>query len=280
MLAGLAGMAGPVIGPNSTMREVIRALNLETSLQLLLDAGDANSYDGSSQTWTDLSGNGNHFYRGSGSGSDAADPTFNGVAGRQSGSDYFGHDGGDWFTLAAGAAPAWQSALHKSGGAFTILQWAYVGNLTGLAPGQAGFGCGDNLSATDGAHAFSFSNSGTTQNAISVSVVNAVGSIWGGKSTIVVGNNAWQMIAVSLTVGSNPIRFAINGATEDINSAASGTPSSTDSQAGLVIGAVAPDGHAKAISGCRLAVQCLWTRALSATELVAVFNATRSKFSI
>lgn len=263
-----------------TMLSAIQRAGLTTSLELCLDASDIDSYDGTSQTWADVSGNGNNFYRGTTSSSQATDPTFNGVAGRQSSADYFSHDGGDWFTLAAGSPPSWQSTLHKSAGVFTILQWAYVGNLTALAPGQAGLGCGDSLSAADGSNAIAFTNSASTQNALSLGINNATTLIWGAKSTILVTNNAWQMLATSVDVASDPIRFAINGTTEDVNSAASGTPSTSASPVPLVIGAVAADGNSKVINGCRLAAHCLWTRALSAAELVSIFNLTRSKFGV
>ena len=71
--------------------------------------------DGSGQTAYD-------FYRGAGSGSASDDPTFN-SAGSAS---YFSFDGGDFFTLVAGAtSTAFLKNLHKSGATFSIEVWFY-----------------------------------------------------------------------------------------------------------------------------------------------------------
>jgi hypothetical protein len=77
---------------------------------LVLDAGDAASYDGSAQQWNDLSGGGNHFNRGSTNGADATDPTFVGTAGRLSQGEYFSFDGGDFLTPVG--APTFDDAWH------------------------------------------------------------------------------------------------------------------------------------------------------------------------
>ena len=67
------------------------------SLNLCLDAGDIRSTDGSSQTWTDLSGTAN-FVRGATGSAGADDPTFNGTAGSANDTTYWSFDGGDQFT--------------------------------------------------------------------------------------------------------------------------------------------------------------------------------------
>ena len=271
-------LIGPYSFPAGTLLAALQRLGLTNNLQVCLDAGAAASYDGSSQTWTDLSGNGNHFYRGTTSGSDATDPTFNGTSGNQTSSEYFSYDGGDRFKLSI-AIPAWQSAMHQPGAVFTMLQWAYVGNLTALAPSQAGFGCGDAVAAADGRFV-SFSNSASTQNALSIGITNDTVAAFGNKSTILVTNNAWQMVAVSVDTGGNAINFAVNGTTETRSSAQSQSLTSTASPSPLVIGAAANDGTASAINGCRIAATAIWSRALSTTELTNIFTATRARFGV
>lgn len=279
MIPGIGAAHIPALHAGSTMREIIHALGLTTSLQVLLDAGDSASYT-SGQTWTDLSGGGNSFYRGSGSGSDSADPTFNGTAGGRSRNDYFSYDGGDQFTLAQ-SAPSWQSGMHKSAGKFTIIQWAYVGNLTALAPTQNGFGCGDATSSSDGKDAITFSCSASTQNALSVAVADASGvAVVGNRSTILVTNNSWQMVAAAVDVAAESILFAVNGTTETRANVGTASASAANSHVPLVLGAVAADGYSTPINGCRLAVNLIWTRALSATEIKAFFNASRAKFAV
>lgn len=258
----------------------LRNLGLTTGLQVCLDVGDLNSYSGTGQTWNDLSGNGNHFYLGSGSGSDSADPTFNGVAGRKTTSDYFSYDGGDRFTLAQ-SAPSWQSGMHKAGGKFTILQWAYVSNLTGLAPSQAGFGCGDNTSSSDGRDAITFSNSGSRQNALSIAVQSGTSAVVvGAVSTLLLTNNAWQMIATALDIDAKTIVYAVNGSTESPANVGSASPSSTNSHVPLVIGDDAAGGDAAAITGCRIASTAIWTSNLNETQLKSIFGATRGRFGV
>lgn len=258
-------------------------LGLLTNLKVCLDAGDPNSYGGSGQVWKDLSGNGSDFNLGSGSGSDGADPTYTPSGNGGTYREYFAYDGGDRFTLAQ-SAPSWQSGLHKAGGKFTILQWAYVGNLTGLAPSQAGFGCADNTSASDGKDAINFSNSSSTQNALSLTVTNstggASGTVAGAKSTLTVTNNAWQMIAGGLDVDAKTIVFAINGSTETPANQGTATVGTTDSHVPLVIGAAAADGLASAINGCRIAAFALWTTKLTDTQLQSIFSATRGRFGV
>lgn len=259
--------------------ETLRKLRLLDNMQLCLDAGDRLSFEGGADTWRDLTGNGNHFYLGSGTGSDSADPTHNGVAGRRTGGEYFVHDGGDRFTLAQ-SAPAWQSAMHKTGAVFTILQWVYVATLSGLSPSQAGFGCGDSVSSVDGRY-LSFGNSGSTQNALSLGIADETGSAaFGNKSTILVTNAAWQMVAVSVDIAAAAIVFAVNDTTEVRSPAVNTALSASDSAVPLVIGALAADGTAAVISGCRIAASAIWARALTTTELVKIFNATRARYGV
>lgn len=111
-----------------TLLGILTRLGLTGSLQLCLDAGDILSY-ASGQQWTDRSGNGNHFNRGTTSASEAADPTFNGTAGNLSESEYWSFDGGDLFqeTAAQTFADGWM----QDGSKFTLLSLVY--------PPSAGF---------------------------------------------------------------------------------------------------------------------------------------------
>jgi hypothetical protein len=272
-----------MVGARGTsLINTLKNLDLTTNLQVCLDAGDLNSWPGSGQVWKDLSGNGNDFNLGSSSSSDSADPTFNGVAGRKSTADYFSYDGGDRFTLAAASPPSWQSGMHKAGGKFTILQWAYVGNLTGLAPSQTGFGCGDAANSSGPTDYIAFTNSATTQNALSIAVTNGANAgVVNAKSTLLVTNNAWQMISVAIDVDTRAILFGINETTETVASVGSASPSSADSHASLVLGAISGNGDAPVpINGCRIAATAIYTSALSASNLTSIFNASRDRFGV
>lgn len=118
-------------GNGRTLIDVITSASLTTNLQLCLDAGDSGSYNAAVQTdkWLDRSGNGYDFYRGSGTGSDAADPTFNGAAGYPS--SFWSFDGGDYFTYDA-ANETWMQNLHKNSAAFSVVIFSYGASTSNL----------------------------------------------------------------------------------------------------------------------------------------------------
>lgn len=79
-ISGQVGVSGNVGFPSVTtvpLIDIITNLGLEGNLVYCLDAADPNSYSGTGQTWSDVSGNGNDFFRGETSGSESKDPTFN-----------------------------------------------------------------------------------------------------------------------------------------------------------------------------------------------------------
>jgi hypothetical protein len=96
MLPMLATPASP--SARHDVKTCIALCGAQDGLQMILDAGSDSSYDGSSQTWTDDTGNGNDFWRGSSSSSQSIDPTFNGTVGRRSENEYFSSNGDDLFT--------------------------------------------------------------------------------------------------------------------------------------------------------------------------------------
>lgn len=276
MLPGL--VAQPRAGASSSMREIVHALGLTSGLKVLLDAGDNASYDGSSQTWTDLSGGGYSFLRGTTSGAEGSDPTFNGTAGGRSANDYFSHDGGDLFTLNQ-AAPSWQSDMHQSGALFTMLFWNYVNNISSLAPTQNFVGAGDALSAASAASAISFTASGSSLRHLSFSVNNETTLVGGGASTLAVNNNAWNMIGVALDMAAGDITFQINGSSETI-SASFTSPSAVSSHTPLRLGALAADAYGAVSNGCRSSFAGIWSSVLTSTQRGNFWQATRGKFGL
>jgi hypothetical protein len=90
-----------------------------SDLVLCVDAGSAESYPGSGQTWSDLSGEGNDYYLGTGSGSDAGDPFFNGSAGGLSLNEYFSMAVGDLFSPVS--ATTFDDNWHHNGATWTVL---------------------------------------------------------------------------------------------------------------------------------------------------------------
>lgn len=103
--------------------DIINELGLETGLGPCLDAGDLASYDGTSQSWVTRSPNPGSFYRGSGSGSDGADPTFVGTAGEPDA--YFQFDGADYFSETS-TLQIWGDTAHQNNGSITVLAVVYA----------------------------------------------------------------------------------------------------------------------------------------------------------
>ena len=100
--------------PEANFYQDIVDASLTSGLQLCLDAGSASSYDGSSQKWLDLSGNGQDFFRGADGSATTDDPTFNGSAGGLSSSEYFSLDGGDFFRYDAANTAAMNGVHHNN----------------------------------------------------------------------------------------------------------------------------------------------------------------------
>jgi hypothetical protein len=122
MLPGMTPIIKPLFRVSAS--KALQMLGLTASL--VLDAGDIASYDGTSQTWVDVSGNGNNFYRGATSGAEASDPTFTGVAGALTAAESFSFDGGDWFVPTG--SPTFDDALHHAGAKWTTIALFYNAN--------------------------------------------------------------------------------------------------------------------------------------------------------
>ena len=266
----------PAMAPVSPTKliDVLTQLGLLTNLQLCLDAGDSASYSGSGQTWSDLSGGGVDFVRGATSSSESSDPTFNGVAGNQSGNEYFSYDGGDLFTI-AGTVPTWVSNLHKDNATFTIIEWIYANGISSNAQIYGEVATGNN--STSGIYL------GTpgTGNPLSpeLLVFNAGGStILKVASSLASNNNAWNMVGVSFTESTGALTFAVNGSFDAQTGKTYSSPSTDAAGTFNIGGDVIVPNHENA--GDRIAALAIWSRALSQAEITSLFSATRTKFGV
>lgn len=263
----------PPVGGTSLINELSN-LGLLTNLKVCLDAGDVNSYDGTSQTWKDLSGNGTDFYRGSTSSAQASDPTFNGTAGRQSSGEYFSLDGGDWFTITA--QPSWADAFHKANAQFTVAMAIYLSGVTSTAVNFGGIGdvgpsgawTGLSLESATGAFLRSYR----------IQINNASKAIYSKTSSNAAVNNAWNFLAASVDIQNGNVLFQINGTTETYTGQSySGSPVAGVANSVLQIGA-GGDGAGPDATGIRYGNVSMWSRALSGAELGGLYNATKGKF--
>lgn len=260
-------VAPPMFGGRGTsLINEIKNLGLTTNLRVCLDAGDLNSYDGTSQTWKDLSGGGYDFYRGTSSSSESSDPTFNGTAGKLSSGEYFSYDGGDYFAI-AGSIPAWVNALHHDNATVTIVEWVYA---NAISSSQI-FGEISTVSATHGG--VTFGNS--TGLSLAFVAASDTANLLEVDSTVQANNNAWNLIGVSLTEAIGALAFICNGVTEDHTGATYASPDTGNAGSFFIGHDYVPETEH---SGNRIAALAIWDRALSDAELLSIYKATKARF--
>ncbi|TGQ12501.1 MULTISPECIES: hypothetical protein [unclassified Mesorhizobium] len=118
--------------PMRTIKEMVTDAGLLGNLAVCLDPGDKNSWPGSGQTVFDVSSNGRNFTLGTSTSVGVDDPTFNGIAGSESSSEYFSSDGGDGFQKAT-ANDTFMNSLHKVGFNWTIISIEFFSASYGAA---------------------------------------------------------------------------------------------------------------------------------------------------
>jgi hypothetical protein len=265
-------LINPYAFPPGTALSAVQRLGLTNGLKLCLDAGDINSYSGSGQVWSDTSGNAYHFNRGTGSGSDSADPTFNGTAGRQSSAEYWSFDGGDYFTLGQ-SNPTWVNNLHKNDALFSIAGWIWIASTgsqqgilaTSIVTDQVGAG-------------FYVSSTGLLRWSVVRGTAEAEAFLIGGLSVATAG---WHFVGISLNeaAGSNGAIMQVDGTQESLTSTYS-SPSSSNASNTIKVGrADSTLSENNFRSGGRIPNIEAWEGvALSAQNLTDLYNATKGKF--
>lgn len=268
-------MRGGLVYPKSTLYSDILGWGLSSGLQFCIDCGDPASYDGSSQGVTDRSTNVSNLNRGTSSGAEASDPTFNGTAGRHFNDTYFSFDGGDYFTF-TGANPTWLENIHKAAASISIFALIY--------PPAAGANplIGDNggSSSTTG---FFFESNGAGLLTFFVSK-----SVGGTPALNVNGDtaptrSAWNIVGVSNNNGAGSFLY-LNGNYDTVSAAntyngAYATPSAgAATNTGNLMaygGGGGPTG-----SGARLAAMAIWNTALTKANFDSLFSSQRRRLGI
>ncbi len=243
--------------------QAIQALGLTTGLQLCLDAGDENSYT-SGQVWNDRSGNAYNFNRGSSSGAEGSDPTFNGTAGQLSGNEFWSFDGGDYFTLGQ-ANPTSINNLHKNNAVFALAAWIRVSALDNSLFGTGPFPGILWLIRPAGV--------------LRVNVQNGSGTVVNMDSVAAVGTNAWTFIASVINEAAGTGLAQINS-TQEVKSVSYSSPSSSNAPDAVKIGAEA-DNDFPLPNGSRIAMFNAWEGTIpTAANLLAFYNLTRGRFGV
>jgi hypothetical protein len=270
-LMGVGGGPNVPTGPVTHFRSMIEAISAQASLVLCLDAGESTSYDGSSQTWSDISGSGNHFYRGATSWSESSDPTFNGSAGGLSSSEYFSFDGGDYFIETADHTFA--ETWHKDNAAFTVVCVHYhvSGNAgafisTQGASSGAGLGVGATVNISGGAPQL-FVRSGS-------------GISYGQAGSNSYTDSSWNFTGVSQNeaTGTGGFNVKVNSNTSTHNSSYA-SPSAGATGGTYKLGARYNTVSEFQASGARLALLAAWNRALSSSELDNLYTQVKTRFT-
>lgn len=263
-----AGLVPPYGGVD--LITALTHLGLSDNLRLCLDAGDSSSYS-SGQSWLDRSGNGYDFFRGATSGATTDDPTFNGSAGAHTSSEYWSFDGGDFFQYDT-TNETWMDNLHKDNAVFTLMAWVY----------PASFSANQALFTT---HALS-SNIGirwtlATAGVAQIGVGNgSVGTVSNGQANSPgITAATWGCLGLSLNEPTGrQIGFG-NGRTT-IGSATYTSPSASSAGSTARIGATGNLGN-PFLSGSRIAMFMAWEgKALTISEMTAVYQATRNRFGV
>lgn len=264
-------------GGGVTLMSALTTASLTTNLKLCLDAGDVSSYDPSVQTdkWLDRSGAGYDFYRGSGTGSDAADPTFTGSAGVLG--SYWALDGGDYFTYDT-TNEAWMQTLHKNSAVFSLVAFYYQDG----ASDSIGF----------------FANSGggipTTGIRINIDLATLLLTVSNASSDALfvvtdsaLSANGWHMIGISLTeaTGSGGGFFYTDGAYNQVSASDTfnstyASPSASNATTTTQICAYG-GGSEPASAGQRLGCMAVWQgTALTKANMDTIWAAMRGRFGI
>lgn len=241
---------------------IIKEVLGSTNLNFVLDAADLTSYDGSSQTWTDVVG-GNNMFRGTTSGADASDPTFNGTAGQPTESTYFSVDGGDWFKETA--AHTFDDNWHKNNGAFTVLAVVYMTNTATIrgiwSNGAIGVSPGVNLrvSATETV---------TLRHSTADATVEAL------VSAATVPTDAWSMLAMTFDEATTAASIIINATAEAFVPTAS---TATAASGNIRIGAESDTPDQPMASGERIACVAGWSTKVSDANIALIYNRLKSR---
>ncbi len=262
-----------------------------------LDAGLTTSYSGSGQTWANAitapgDGAGQtayDFYRGTTSGAEGTDPTFNGTAGVDP--CYFSFDGGDQFTsvLAAGSVSSFLRQMHFTGRKWTIEAWVYYnGTATNICPifdtGTSDQGGAD---TSRGVIFGDFGTSIQTSGRFRLRVKQDSG----GTSSLAVQSDAAltatniYMLAASIDGSGAQASFLYrNGAYDQVGSSDTFTgtftsPGSTAAANSPKIGARG-DSAFRVASGTRIYALRGYQRNLTKAELDVIWNANKARYGL
>lgn len=233
--------------------EILQGLGLTANLKVCIDVADADCYSGSGQNINDLSGTGTHFFRGTTSGSEGSDPTFNGSAGGNSADEYFSYDGGDQ-TYCQLSVQSWMSAMHQNNAVYSLLAVFFI------PTGFDGLSTPCNLITTGNVGIqFRVSNTGGKFPVNSLQIRVGDGTMGNELSQFLDGipvANAWNCYGLGFTESSGNITYARHtpggfGYTDYAAGFTYPSPSASAASNAVRLMETAP-------ANCRLAMAAIW----------------------
>lgn len=257
----LIGFGGRVSSPS--LRNIISGLGLSSNLVLCLDAADPSSYPGTGQTWEDVSGQSNGFFRGAGSGSASDDPTFNGTAGIYTESTYWSFDGTQFFSDDQTGGQTFADTWHQNNGDWSLIFGIYV---IGSASTQGLFT----------SSAFSSGTPTTMSLELDSSERPTYRHVDGNTETCATAatTSSWNFIGASYDEPGTTIYFQTNGtATNNATTAKSSVASTANP---YLIGAHGT-ANARVVNGTRLAFVAGWNANIGATALANLYTAIKAQ---
>ena len=259
-------------GADISFLGLLTAEGHDANVLAALDAGDINSTDGSSQTWTDPSLNGGDFYRGTDGTSEGSDPTHNGTPGGLSESEYWSFDGGDYFTE---AADDWgDHPMSKNSAAYT---WVFVCEIADLSNYWFFFG---NVGGSGAAELGLYFDTTITTGTMDLVVRrnnSPAGNAIVASSTANITAAQMQFIAISVDEASGAGHFYVDGAEETFTSTYS-SPNASSSVTPMTLCFSQQLSSSFWPSGSKLWGTCILDKGLSVAEmdsLYASFSANR-----
>lgn len=212
------------------------------------------------------------WHLGGGGSLNSEDPTPHGEAGGMSREEYYEFDGTQFFTRVGATNTAEIESLHKDGALLTAVGMIWIDNLA-ASHGVFGTNGGDldsigvGLSIpTTGLLRFRASN-GSGVAALSVT------------STAALIAGRWNFFAVSIDEAANVSRFNINGVAS-ISTGTYASPSAANASFLMELASLGNDATTPLRAGDRLAQLAMFTSAMSADELEAIWQRSRVRFGI
>lgn len=253
---------------NETFSQSITRVGITSGLKLCLDAADSSSAASSTpDKWLDVSGNGYDFYRGSGTGSDAADPTFNGTVGGKSQNEYWSSDGGDYFTYDT-TSETWMDNLHKDSAVWGFAGWMYVPSTAAFSPSL--------ILTRAGGDAGVIVSLNKTALYATVTVYKATGAVFSQNSAAVLRLNGWNYVSFAINEATPAHYFNLNGVASS-GAAAYAAPST--SGAGTPMMLMVTNSITGASSGVRIASLAMWEGTVpTAANLQGLFEYSGARF--